>query len=131
MSRKAIDDGHQRFLAALEANDAELLMGELTDDARFMPPDRPRLKGKAAIRGWYEALVTEAPTVKIQVPEREVDIAGDWAVETGTFIWTLAPAASDATVETSGDFVAIWRLLEDGSWKISLDIWNSSDPGIV
>lgn len=127
MSHKAIDDGHQRFLAAIRDNAPEALMAELTDDVRLMPPDRPRVTGKAAVLAWYEAVVRERPTVRIEVPDREVVISGDWACESGTFIWTQAPAGSEATVETSGDFVAIWRLLEDGSWKVALEIWNSSD----
>jgi ketosteroid isomerase-like protein len=128
MSTLLIDEGHKRFLAAMRANDADALMAELTDDVIFMPPGQAPAVGKAAVRAWYEATMAEASTVKVSVPEREVVVAGDWGIERGRYVWGLVPAGGGSAFEVRGNFIAIWRPISDGVWKVSSDIWNSSDP---
>ncbi len=128
MSKKAIDEAHERFLATMLANDADALMEELSDDVIFMPPGQAPAIGKSAVRAWYEATLAEASTVHLDVPERDVVVAGKWGIERGRYVWTLAPAGGGSEFKVRGSYIAIWRRISDGVWKISSDIWNSSDP---
>ena len=128
MSEQAIDQGHERFLAAMLANDPDALMQELADDVVFMPPGQEPARGKAAVRAWYEDTIAEATTVNLQIPERDVVVAGDWGIETGSFAWTLAPTGGGEQFEARGSFIAIWRRDSDGEWRVASDIWNSTDP---
>jgi hypothetical protein len=32
------------------------------------------------------------------------------------------------TVETTNKFLEVWRRQPDGSWKISVDMWNPAEP---
>ena len=73
-------------------------------------------------------LFAEATTVDVQIPERGVVVSGDWGIESGSFAWTLSPVGSGEHFTARGSFVAIWRRDLDGAWKISSDIWNSTDP---
>ena len=92
MSRQEIDQGHQRFLEAMRANDVDALMKELADDVVFYPPNEQPAKGKAAVRSWYEGVLANATTGALEVPERDVVIAGDWAIERGSYVWEVVPA---------------------------------------
>ena len=99
-------------------------MEELTDDVIFMPPDQAPAKGKSAVRAWHEATLAEASTVNVKVPERQVVIAGEWGIERGRYVWTLALTAGGPEQEMQGSFIAIWRRVSDGVWKVSSDVWN-------
>lgn len=124
MSNRAIDAAHERFLSALRADDTDALIEELTDDVVFMPPDHVPAKGKFAVRAWHKASVAEASTVDVKVPERDVVVAGDWAIERGKYAWTLDLTAGGPEQEVQGSFIAIWHRVSDGVWKVSSDIWN-------
>jgi uncharacterized protein (TIGR02246 family) len=128
MSKQAIDACHERFLAAMRANDPAALLRELTDDVRFMPPNQAPLQGKAAVRAWYEGVLAEATTVAVAVSQREVVVAGDWGIESGSYVWTLTPKAGGAPFIARGSFLAVWHQESDGKWKAHRDIWNSTDP---
>jgi uncharacterized protein (TIGR02246 family) len=128
MSEQAIDQGHERFLAAMGANDADALMQELSDDVTFMPPGQAPARGKAAVRAWYEGTIAEATTVEVQIHDRGVVVADDSGIESGSYVWTLSPVGGGEPFATRGSFIAIWRKESDGAWRITSDIWNSSDP---
>ena len=128
MSKQAIDAGHERFLAAMRANDPAALLAELADDVTFMPPNQEPLRGKAAVRSWYEGVLVQTTTVAVAVSPREVVVAGDWGIESGSYEWTLKPKAGGATFMARGSLIAIWRQDPAGTWKVHRDIWNSSDP---
>jgi uncharacterized protein (TIGR02246 family) len=126
--REAIDRGHQAVLAALRANDCNALVPLLTDDVVFSPPNTPDAAGPEGVRAWCEPMVTQMKITGVTVTGREVTVAGDWAIEHGAFEWTVVPAAGGPEQREQGRFLAIWRRLADGSWKLSRDIWNSSVP---
>jgi len=127
MSKQLIDEGHERFLDAMRANDAAALLEVLTEDVVFYPPGIEPVRGKAAVRAWYEGINTEMLTEAIDVPAREVVVAGDLGIEEGKYVWKLAPVGGGDTVTATGHFIAIWRRQADGGWKCTSDIWNSSD----
>jgi len=116
-------------LTALSARYSEdALMRVLTDDVVFMPPGEEPARGKAAVGAWFESAIAEATTVSLQLPEREVVVAGDWGIETGSFTWTLSPADGGEPFVERGSFVTIWRRESDGVWRVASDTWNSSAP---
>ncbi len=103
-------------------------MRELHDDVVFMPPGQEPARGKSAVRAWFEAAIAESTTVSLQIPEREVVVAGDWGIESGSFAWTLSPVGGGEQFEARGSFVTIWRRDSRGGWRVASDIWNSADP---
>ena len=128
MSREDIDRNHQAWLDAMKANDAEALGRLVTEDAVLMPPNQPAVVGRAAVIDWFAGVVTQARTTGIGVPQREVIVAGDWAIERGSFVWNIAPAAGGAPIEDHGNFLAIHQRQVDGTWKVTRNIWNSTLP---
>jgi ketosteroid isomerase-like protein len=67
-------------------------------------------------------------TSSVTISNRDVTVAGDWAIEHGNYDWAMTPAAGGAEVREQGRFVAVYHRLPDGSWKLNRDIWNSSLP---
>jgi len=102
VSEQAIDQGRERFLEAWLTNDPDALMRELDDDVVFMPPGHEPARGMAAVRAWFEAAIAEAATVSLEMPEREVVVAGDWGIESGIFVWMLLPVGGSEQFAVRG-----------------------------
>ncbi len=126
--RAAIDQGHEAFLAGMRANDCNALLPLLTEDVVFAPPNAPTATGRDGVRQWCEPVFKQVKTSGVTVSDRDVVVAGEWAIEHGNFDWALAPIAGGAELREQGRFVAIYRRQSDGSWKLARDIWNSSLP---
>ncbi len=119
VSEHSIDQGRERFLEAWLTNDPDALMRELDDDVVFMPPGHEPARGKSAVRAWFEAAIAESTTVSLQIPEREVVVAGDWGIESGSFAWTLSPVGGGEQLAARGSFVTIWRRDSRGEWRVA------------
>jgi ketosteroid isomerase-like protein len=128
MSREGVDNGHDKWLDAMKANDAEALGRLVTEDARLMPPHQQSVVGRQAVINWFAAVVKQARTTAIGVTEREVIVAGDLAIERGAFTWKLNATVGGSPIDDEGSFLAIWKQQPDGSWKLAQNIWNSTLP---
>jgi uncharacterized protein (TIGR02246 family) len=126
--RGAIDKGHEAFMAAMRASDCNGLLRVVADDAVFTPPNAPNAVGKEAVRSWCQGAFSQAKTSAVTVSDREVTVTGDWAIEHGKFDWTLIPVGGSNSVRDQGNFLGIWHRQPDGSWRLTRDIWNSSQP---
>jgi len=126
--RAAVDKGHDAFMAGLQSGDCNSLIPQATEDVVLDPPNMASAVGVQGFRGWCEPVFTQMKTKAVGVSDRDVVLAGDWAIEHGNFDWTVVPVAGGAEVRDQGKFVAIWRRQADGSWKLARDIWNSSLP---
>ena len=103
------------------------MMAVWTDDPTVLPPDAPGLRGRAAVRAWAQAFHERVRVVDAAFTESEVTIAGELATERLVFTMTVQPAGgSPETIEGKG--VHVYRRQADGSWKLSLDIWNGNAP---
>jgi len=100
----------------------------MADDAVIMPPNEPALKGKAAIRAWYEQFVAQMHTSSLNITDREVLIGGDYATEIAAFEWALLPVAGGSPGIDRGSYIQVWRRQPDGRWLFSREVWNSTTP---
>ena len=126
--RAAVDQGHEAFLNAMRGNNVDSLRPLIAEEAEFAPPNANIGAGREAFLTWYQQLLTQMRTSGVTVSDRDVAVAGDLAIESGTFDWTLTPVAGGAPVRDQGHFIAIWRRQPDGGWKATRLIWNSSQP---
>ena len=93
----------------------ELIAGTLDDDVVKMGPNAPSVLGLEEVRLWLEASFTE-PRPDATYEVAEVELAGDWAFERGTY-WGGA-----------GKRLWIYRRQPDGGWKIRYIMWSSNSP---
>ncbi len=100
----------------------------MADDVVLMPPNEAVLKGKAAVRAWYDQLLTQLRTSDLTITDREVLIGGEWATELAGFEWTLVSVAGRPAVIDRGSYVQVWHREPDGKWLFARELWNSTAP---
>lgn len=123
-----VKKGHEAYLAAMRANDADAFARVVAPDVVFSPPQAMPVAGREAIRAWFKSGAEQMRTVAITVEDRNVIVAGDLAIEEGTFILTVVPAGGGAPVVDRGRFNATWKRQSGGEWQVLRNIWNSSLP---
>lgn len=119
----AIAAANAKFAAALAAGDAQAIANLYTADAIALPPVAGvgPIIGRDAIRGWFEATVTDRGYRWITLETACVTPTSDGAIEVGRF--DIGPAEGD--VGDTGWYSAHW-LCEDGQWRIARDVITSS-----
>jgi uncharacterized protein (TIGR02246 family) len=94
------------------------------DNALFFPPNAKPLSGRAAIEAWMRAY---PPVKNVRLEPLEIEGRGDLAVVRGRYsLVVVAPNQPERA--DSGNYLEIWRRQNDGAWKITRDIFNSSLP---
>ena len=127
-ARSKVEATTEAFHQALRTNDADALFALVADDVVMMPPGEAVVSGKAAMRAWYGSFLSQYRTSSLILTNREVFIGGDWAVEVGEYDWSLDSAAGGDPVVDHGNYMQLWKLQHDGSWRFAREIWNSSAP---
>jgi uncharacterized protein (TIGR02246 family) len=123
-----VDSAANRLLAALRTDAPDSLLALMADDVIIMPPNEPVLKGKAAVREWYEQFVKQMHTSSLTITNREVLMGGDFATEVAGFEWTLVPVAGGPPLTDRGSYMQEWHRQPDGRWVFSREVWNSTVP---
>jgi ketosteroid isomerase-like protein len=108
-------------LAALYTEVAALY----TEDAVWMPPNQPIIRGRAAIQAWNEAY---PPVTEFNLTIEEIDGFGNLAYVRGASSTTMEPEGAPEPIRSTGKYIEIRRKQQDGSWLISIDIFNSALP---
>lgn len=128
VARAGVDSAANRLLAALRADASDSLLALMAEDVVIMPPNEAILRGKAAVRAWYDQFLTQMRTSSLTITDREVLIGGDWATEVAAFEWGLVPVAGGPPLIDRGSYIQVWHREPDGRWLFSREIWNSSAP---
>ena len=129
-AQAGVDSAANRLLSALRTNVPDSLMALMADDVVLMPPNEAVLKGKAAVRAWYDMFVTQLRTSDLTITDREVLIGGEWATEVAGFEWTLVPVAGGPAVTDRGNYMQVWHREPDGRWLFARELWNSTGPAV-
>ncbi len=108
------------FSAGNGAAAAEAVFAE---DARLLPPDGPAVEGREAIGKFWQGLM-DAGVHSLKLGVTAVEIHGDTMIETGTWA-AKAPNASGGEDSAAGKALVIWKKGEDGTWRMSQDMWNN------
>lgn len=115
----------QAVAAAFNKKSLDELMAFFPGDSILMPPQAPTMRGKDAIRGFFDHLYSEGAT-ELVVETQDVGGHGPLAYETGVYSMNRRPA-SGASTRDRGKYVFVWR--NHGSqWMIDYTIWSSDLP---
>ena len=91
-----------------------------------MPPNSEMIKRKPGIEAfWKGGLgmgIKDAVLTTVEVLGM-----GDLACEIGKYNLKIQPGGQ-AAFEDNGKYIVIWKKQADGSWKLHVDIWNTSMP---
>jgi len=113
---------------ASEGKDVDRIVSYWADDARVLPPGKPPIVGKSAIRQFVvDSLKT--PGFGISWQTTDVVVSGDsrLAYAVGTSRTTVAgPDGKRVVVE--GKTVTVWERDAKSLWRCVVDIWNDAPP---
>ena len=123
--RAAIEAADKAFMEAINRGDVAEAALIYTADARVLPPNVEILHGRqAALEFWQGAINMGVKEVVLEIVE--VVEGGEMASEIGKYTLTIQPPAGEAITDR-GKYLVVWKQ-EEGTWKIDIDIWNSSLP---
>ena len=89
-------------------------------------------EGRGAISQGFTGFLAQLSLVDGRVATKDVILAGDYAIERGTYMWTLHPkTGTGSDIVDNGKYVTVWERQADSSWKIVRDIFNSDRPGTM
>ena len=125
--RSAIEAANAKFIDAFKRADKAALVASYTGDAVILMPNQPEWRGRDAMDKGYTDFLSQMAFKDGGTKTEDVMVAGDLAVETGTYTWTLT-VKSGGEISDKGKYVTVWKRQADGSWKIARDINNSDLP---
>ncbi|MBF8248532.1 MAG: hypothetical protein HW374_1332 [Bacteroidetes bacterium] len=127
--KKTIEEYNAASIEAMKSGNSDKVLTYYTEDAMEMAPNMAMFKGKAAIKDFQAQMAKSGMKINdAKFTSVDIDAGGKVAYEVGTYEMTMtmgnAPSMND-----KGKYIAIWKLQEDGSWKVSAETWNSDMPG--
>lgn len=110
---------HQ-FSVGVQKRDSVLLVNIYSDSAQYVIPKRPILSGKSEIgREWADFLRLKENPIDLILNIKDVSGNREIIYETGEGYTLL----SDSNKWTF-NYVNVWRLQKDGSYKLEIDTFN-------
>ena len=122
-------EGVRRFneaaMAATRSQDAAAKASLWTENARFLPPGRDMITGRAAVQAFWQSGFDRG-VYDLVLESVEVKSVGDGvAHEIGHSI-TRVRSADGSRIDVHGNSVCIFRREDDGVWRADVDIFNSA-----
>jgi len=117
-----IQENNLNFAKGVSKSDVSAFGDLYLENAKFLPPGEDFITGNSQIRKWWDVyLKSGIHSMSINM----VSLAGDGDVlyETGQIsreIWKDNKASMQYD-----KYVTVWRLQDDGSYKIVLNMWNT------
>lgn len=115
---------HGSYVAAINSNDVDTLMSDLTDDIVYQAPGAPEVVGKAAVRDWVAGYFGAYRT-RWEKTSLGFTVSGDWAFERYTYKSTDTDKKTGAVTTDVGKGINIFRRGSDGKWRVAIDGWSS------
>ena len=122
--RQAIEQANAKQRNAINRGVGTGLVANYADDAVLMFPGEPAWRGRGEIGANGVKLLHSAKFGDMKLNTASVDVAGDYAIETGSVEWTVTPKGGKA-MHHKGKYLTVWKKQADGSLKIVRDIGNS------
>jgi uncharacterized protein (TIGR02246 family) len=127
VDREAVADtirtSERQMLADFRSRDANKVAAHYADDAVVMITNRPSMIGREAItQGMAQSIADPAFALDFANQKTEVAASGDLAYSRGTYTVSYTHPESKSSVTEKGNYVNIYKLQADGSWKIVEDL---------
>lgn len=122
---RAIENAaHGGYIVAINSNDVDTLMSDLTDDIVYQAPGAPEVIGKAAVKAWVASYFAAYRT-KWEKTSIGFTVSGDWAFERYTYKSTDTDKKTGAVTTDIGKGINVFRRGSDGKWRVAIDGWSS------
>ncbi|MFQ5652989.1 MAG: YybH family protein [bacterium] len=122
----ALGDVITEFRAAVNSVKIDEILARYAEDAIILPANEEMVLGKQAVTEFWK----KRPYNSIELVETQVALNGSgsiaYEVNTSTFKYRLE--GQEPVQEGASKNVRIWKKQADGTWKLQVDVWNSSVP---
>ena len=119
--RRAVDEGNAQWIAAMRAQDANLLASVFDPRGVMLGSDGKVYRGREAVRDAMGRVMTHWGATETTIDTDGLWVIDDVAFETGRYSYTFTPEGGDQRT-SRGRYVVRWRRQPDGSWKIETDL---------
>jgi ketosteroid isomerase-like protein len=114
------------FVKAFNAKDVSQILDMYAENSVFMPPNQPVIRGKDALRMFYDDLINKQGGTNLKLDAADVAGHGPLAYQSGTYELDYKPAAGNAAHDR-GKYLFILRNMT-GTWRYEYTMWNSDLP---
>jgi ketosteroid isomerase-like protein len=112
------------WLKSVQEEDIDQVLSFYWDDAMWLLPDTPTIKGKEDIKElWLLFFDVPGSWIKWESMKVEVSNSADLAYSAGTYE-LREPDEEGKIVTEKGEYVAVWKKAPDGNWKLAILISN-------
>ena len=122
-ARKFIDSVTVRYIDAVTKGDVAAISSLYTDDTEILAPNAKATHGRAEMDKANTEMF-KAMKVSLKLSTDDVQISGDFGVETGSYEQTLTPKTGKPMHDV-GKYLLVWKRQADGSWKILREAYNT------
>jgi ketosteroid isomerase-like protein len=126
---RAVQDNNARFGAALKQGNPAAVAANFANDAVLFVPNIPAFQGRVGIEGGFTGFFTQMAVIDFRATTHDIIITPWYAIERGTYQMTQSPKSGGLEVVDNGKYLVVWERQDDGSWKMSRDIWNTDRAG--
>jgi len=120
--KKFLEDFDAAYNEAFNRGDAAGCAAFFSEDVILMAPDQPMTHGKKAFEETYLSRMKQSTGGTHSNELVEYGVEGDLAYQIGTF------AVTGTNPPERGKFLNILRRQADGTWKVTVSIFNSDGP---
>lgn len=124
---KAIEAANANSAAGMLKGDAAGFAVNYVAESKVLMPGAPIMNGKDEVIKAVTAMLADMTTTKFEPKTVGVTVVGDYAIEDGTYTWTMKPKKGKEATEV-GKYLTVWHKQADGSWKIFRDMNNADGP---
>ena len=113
---------YENFISAFNNGNAKGVAMNYTENAKIMPTNSDVIQGLEGIEAFWKGAM-DMGLKKAEIEIIQAEGLGDTAIDEGRYKLFLG----NGQQADHGKYIVIWRKV-GGSWKMDLDIWNSSMP---
>jgi ketosteroid isomerase-like protein len=117
---------HEAFVAAFNTKEVSKILDMYAENSVFMPPNEPIIRGKDALKHFYDELFNRQGASDLRMDVAEVAGHGTLAYQSGTYEMALKPPTGPAGRDR-GKYLFVIRKMGNG-WKFHYTMWNSDLP---
>ncbi|HEX5475034.1 MAG TPA: DUF4440 domain-containing protein [Vicinamibacterales bacterium] len=122
----AIRQENTAFLHAFNTQQVGPMLDLYTQNVVFMPPNAPIIRGKDALKSYYQGLIGREPNATLEMDVAEVSGSGPLAYQTGSYVLERKTATAGPSHDR-GKYLLVLRHT-GGTWRYEYSIWSSDLP---
>ena len=116
---------YEEYGESLLAADADRYGAMWTEDGIRMPPDKPDIAGRVAIRNGVREALSEVKYLSYNIEVLEIVVSGQQAFGRGTFTSSVVKHSDHSEViHRRGKFLSVFLRSADGLWRFYRDSFH-------